>query len=190
MKTLHRSALWLWLGLILASACNADGERSMLLILPGMAESVPYDAYDPNPVTGQTLLHPPEGTVPYGEAMPAFEPGREEAERAGRELVNPVPSSEGNLIAGQKTYERFCLVCHGVQGEGDGPIIGRFPNPPSLTAPRARELPDGHIFHVISHGQGLMASYSAQIPPEDRWKLILYVRTLQAGQPTPQGETP
>lgn len=181
-----RFMLWLPLGLLMG--CNADGERSMLLILPGMAESVPYNAYDPNPVTGQTLLYPPEGTVPYGAAMPDFGPGREEAERAGRELTNPFVANTDTLASGQRTFEHFCLVCHGPRGEGDGPIIGRFPNPPSLVAPRARELPDGHLFHVISNGQGLMASYSAQIPPDERWKLILYVRTLQ--EQTNPGDTP
>jgi len=36
------------------------------------------------------------------------------------------------------------------------------------------------MFHLLSFGQGNMASYAAQISREDRWKVILYVRELQA----------
>jgi hypothetical protein len=39
--------------------------------------------------------------------------------------------------------------------------------------------PDGRIFHVITRGQGLMASYAVQVLPEDRWAVILHVRTIQ-----------
>ena len=52
--------------------------------------------------------------------------------------------------------------------------------PPSLRAERAMRLADGHLFHVVTKGQGNMASYAVQIPPEDRWKTILHVRRLQS----------
>ena len=32
---------------------------------------------------------------------------------------------------------------------------------------------------MITHGYGGMASYSAQIPPKDRWAIVAYVRALQ-----------
>ena len=60
------------------------------------------------------------------------------------------------------------------------PIIGRFPNPPNLLADRAREFSDGRLFHIISLGQGIMSPYAAQLLPDDRWRVILYVRTLQS----------
>jgi mono/diheme cytochrome c family protein len=40
-------------------------------------------------------------------------------------------------------------------------------------------MKDGQIFHVLNFGQGNMSSYASQISREDRWKVILYVRSLQ-----------
>jgi mono/diheme cytochrome c family protein len=53
------------------------------------------------------------------------------------------------------------------------------PPPPSLVAGRALTLKDGQIFHILTYGQNNMASYASQIDREDRWRAILYVRSLQ-----------
>jgi mono/diheme cytochrome c family protein len=45
---------------------------------------------------------------------------------------------------------------------------------------------DGQMFHLISMGQGNMASYASQVGRQDRWKVIRYLRTLQ----TTAKETP
>jgi hypothetical protein len=59
-------------------------------------------------------------------------------------------------------------------------VVPRFPQPPSLVADHAKGLPDGQLFHIISRGQGLMPSHAAQVLPADRWKVIQYLRSLQA----------
>jgi hypothetical protein len=43
----------------------------------------------------------------------------------------------------------------------------------------AVNMTDGEIYHVISRGNGLMSGYGSQIEPDDRWKIILYLRKLQ-----------
>lgn len=168
---------------LLLGACRAQGEKPGFVVMPGMTFSVPYDAYDPNPVTrnGETLLLPPEGTVPLANAAFPYGPGPEEAERAGRELVNPLEPTPANLARGKQVFENVCAVCHGAGGQGDGPIVGRFPNPPSLTAARAKGYPDGRIVHVITRGQGIMPAHAAQVLLEDRWRVVLYLRELQGG---------
>ncbi|MCE9564660.1 MAG: cytochrome c [Planctomycetes bacterium] len=45
-----------------------------------------------------------------------------------------------------------------------------------------REAPVGYYFEVITKGYGGMPSYSAQITPADRWRIIAYVRALQFSQ--------
>jgi mono/diheme cytochrome c family protein len=166
---------------LLGFACQASQDRPGWVLLPEMYRSVSFKPYDPNPVTGtgQTLMLPPEGTVPFGSEPFGYSAGPEEARRAGRELRNPMTPDRPNLERGKKVFETVCFVCHGPRGEGDGPIIGRFPNPPSLQADRAKQLPDGQIFHIVTRGQGIMASHAAQVLPEDRWKVILYLRQLQ-----------
>ncbi len=45
---------------------------------------------------------------------------------------------------------------------------------------RLRTAPVGYLFDVVSNGFGAMPDYKAQIPVEDRWRIIAYVRALQA----------
>lgn len=107
----------------------------------------------------------------------------EEAERAGRELTNPFsPGDPAATARGAVVFGRFCVVCHGVDGQGEGPAVRRgMLRPPSLLAERAVKMQDGQVFHVLSKGQGNMASYALQIAPEDRWKAILHLRAVQQG---------
>lgn len=167
-------------------ACGADGDRTGLVMSPGMHFSTPIDGYSPNPNQptrfGQML--PPEGTRPYGaEAIPQYAAGMDEAERAGAELRIPIAASAENLARGKWLYDTFCAVCHGEGGDGDGPIIGRYPNPPSLLANHAKNLPDGQVWHIITHGQGIMPPYKYQVRPDDRWQLVQYLRKEIQGLP-------
>lgn len=157
--------------------------------IPDMARSVPYDAFAPNPVTrdGKTFQPPVPGTVARGNLPFRYAATPEDAERAGRELHNPVTPSGIALARGRAVYQTFCIVCHGARGAGDGPLIPKFPNPPSYASARLLAMPDGQIFHVITRGTGMMPSYAGQISPDDRWKVILYVRTLQAAVRRPRG---
>lgn len=185
MKRLARGALLA--AAFVGAGCRASGDRPGVVFLPDMYRSVPYDAYDPNTVTpaGQTLLLPPEGSVPLGRAPFPYGPGPEEAQRAGAQLTNAMPATPMNLARGKKVYETTCIVCHGPRGQGDGPIIGRFPNPPSLLAERARTLPDGRIYHIITRGQGIMPSHALQVLPADRWRVVHYLRQLQTEAAAP-----
>ncbi len=150
-----------------------------------MIDAVPYESFSPNPVLsqGMTLQSPAPGSLPRGLQPFHYGPGPEEAARAGRELRNPLTASKENLERGDKVFHTICFTCHGLAGEGDGPVVPRFPAPPSLTGAHARGLPDGQIFHIITRGQGLMPSHAAQVRPDDRWKVALYIRQMQGGKP-------
>jgi len=164
----------------LARSSNDTGHRG-IEYMPDMTYSVPYNSFAPNPVTrdGKTLQSPPAGTVPRGFQPFRYAATPEEALRAGRELRNPVASSPQALAQGRALYETFCVVCHGGQGQGDGPLVPRIANPPAYTSERVRAMAPGQIFHVISRGSGRMPSYAAQIPYEQRWPLVLYVGALR-----------
>lgn len=38
---------------------------------------------------------------------------------------------------------------------------------------------DGQLFHIVTYGRDKMASYAGQLSREDRWAVILYIRSLQ-----------
>lgn len=166
---------------LVLAGCSAEGDRPGMAFLPNMVDSGVVHAYDRNPMkpNASALFLPPGGTVPV-ERMPfPYGPGPEEARRAGAELRNPLVAGPETLARGKQVYDTVCTVCHGPKGEGDGPIIGRFPNPPSLVAGHAKGLPDGQIVHVITRGQGIMPSHAAQVLLPDRWRVVLYLRQLQ-----------
>ena len=84
------------------------------------------------------------------------------------------------LKRGQQQYDIFCGMCHGDNGEGDGRLKGKFPVPPSLHSSKVRDdWSDGRIYHVITVGQNSMPAYDKQIPSDDRWAIIHYLRAMQ-----------
>lgn len=109
-------------------------------------------------------------------------PGTREAAATGGPDVFPVNIDEAALTRGRERYQIYCTACHGMTGEGDGMIVRRgFRKPPSFYDDRLQEnmTPAAHFFDVITNGWGAMPDYAAQIAPEDRWKIIAYVRALQ-----------
>jgi mono/diheme cytochrome c family protein len=111
-----------------------------------------------------------------------------------RTLRNPVAAGPDALKRGRSLYSQNCVLCHGESGHGDGPEARRHAKrakpPQDLTLPAVqRKLSDGEIFWKITNGrrrgsQIIMPSFEGDIPsPEDRWKLVAYIRSLGAGGP-------
>lgn len=146
-----------------------------------MGNTPAYKTGSENPILklNQTNQPPPEGTISKGCKPFHFGNSAEEAHRAGEILKNPFPVNPENIDKGRRVYENFCLVCHGERGGGDGPLIPKFPNPPSFLTDKSKGLPDGNMLHVITMGRNKMPSYAPQVSSEDRWKAIIYIRHLQ-----------
>ncbi|MGB7844293.1 MAG: cytochrome c [Candidatus Acidiferrum sp.] len=92
----------------------------------------------------------------------------------------PLPLTPELLQRGEERFGIFCSPCHGLQGDGQGMVAMRgMKHPPSFHQERLRQVPTGYIYDVVTNGFGAMYGYSAQIPPQDRWAIIAYVRALQ-----------
>jgi mono/diheme cytochrome c family protein len=162
---------------------RSDPAKRNVDVLPNMVASVPYDSFASNPnfADGMTLRRPVPGTVIRGRMPLHYAATPADAQRAGIELTSPVSGNLNVLARGAFVYANYCETCHGPAGKGDGRVAQRgFPMPPSLLAPKALQMKNGQMFHVLTYGQGNMPSYAAQIEREDRWKVIEYVRSLQA----------
>ena len=125
---------------------------------------------------------PVEGTVARGQLR---EDEHLYTGKTGQQFAATFPFeiTKEALDRGQEQYNVFCSVCHDRTGAGNGMIVQRgFRRPPSFHIDRLRQAPPGHFFDVISNGFGAMSDYSAQITPEDRWKVIAYIRALQLSQ--------
>lgn len=108
------------------------------------------------------------------------------------ELPQQVQCELGELVErGENRYTIYCLVCHGPQGGGDGPVNQRaielketkWVPATNLMTQMVRDRADGQLFQAITDGVRNMPSYGAQISVRDRWAIVAYLRTLQANQP-------
>jgi len=105
----------------------------------------------------------PNDSISYSEAL----------------LKNPLTATPENIEAGKLQYERFCQHCHGEAGKGDGLVAKQYKGVPVYSSDALKDVNDGHIYHVITHGKGRMWPHGSQISSENRWKIVLYVHELQ-----------
>jgi mono/diheme cytochrome c family protein len=92
----------------------------------------------------------------------------------------PFAISRVDLDRGEQRFNVYCAPCHGQTGEGNGMVVQRgYRQAQSMHIERLRTAPVGYFFDVITNGFGVMPDYRAQIPVEDRWKIVAYVRVLQ-----------
>lgn len=101
--------------------------------------------------------------------------------------------AEAFLLRGQERYNIFCAPCHSMVGDGEGMVARRAQDlgavalkPPTFHEDRLRHLPDGQVFATISNGVRNMPSYRHNIPTDDRWAIVLYLRALQLSQAPPK----
>lgn len=143
---------------------------------------------------------PPAGTVVWDSVQPnkhgrdaylkeddAFYRGK----TASGEYVSviPVPVTKELMARGQERFNIYCSMCHDRAGTGQGPVIKRgFVPPPNFSDERILAYKDGQLFDVITHGIRNMPSYKLQIPEEDRWAIVAYVRALQKSRTTLSSE--
>jgi mono/diheme cytochrome c family protein len=178
-----RSVLLVLLAMILFG-CDRDRNNPGWDYFPDMFYSTAYESYTKNPnfKDGITMRTPAEGSIPLGFVPFDFTLEPESRIKAGIELINPFSATPEVITRGKKIYSTFCLGCHGIGGDGDGNLYTSklYPlKPRPLSSGNSLILKDGEIYHSITLGFGSMGAHGAQIAPDDRWKLVLYIRTLQ-----------
>jgi len=165
----------------LGRALSSDKTEPNVDVMPEMVHSIAYDTYAPNPVTkdGKTLQTPPKGTIARG-FMPEYPDGELTRENAGDVLMSPYDAATADMARGAKMYATFCQTCHGLSGDGDGPVTKRgVPPPPSLKTDKVRNMKDGDLYYLISYGVGNMPPYKAQIKRNDRWLVTHFIKTMK-----------
>jgi len=94
-----------------------------------------------------------------------------------------VPVNQATLERGRERYDIYCAPCHSRLGDGNGMVPQRgYRHPPTYHQDRLRKAPLGYFFDVITNGFGAMPDYAMQVTPEDRWKIVVYIRALQLSQ--------
>lgn len=193
------------IGGITLSSCSKHPDSPGYEYMPDMYRSQAIEAYvdygmvtdEEKDTTAERLKNtqsariPAEGTIPYyankskAELMKPFVYGKADLDSASANLKIPVSfldDIEGNVKEGKRLFEIMCMHCHGKTGQGDGGVVvvGDY-NPPSPYDGAYKERSLGGIFHVITFGKGAMGAHASQLNKEERWKVAMYVRTLQHG---------
>lgn len=130
--------------------------------------------------------------VAAGSAVYAFfHPGPWIVPEEAKRVANPLKSSQVNLPAARKLYLDKCAECHGDAGKGDGPQGKMYdPLPKDLTdASHMNALGDGELFYKISEGHRPMPAFRKRLTEEQRWQLVLFLRSLPAA-PSPALASP
>ena len=178
---------------LLTTACQQEMARQ-----PSYGPLEPTDFFD----DGRASRPLVEGTVPRGRPIEesAILTYRKSPARGTADYVDicPIAIDKKALERGRERFNIYCAVCHDALGTGNGKIVERgYLPPPNYHTDYSRgferrgikillrDVPVGYYFEVISRGYGGMPDYASQIPPDDRWKIIAYVRALQLSQWAP-----
>ncbi len=95
----------------------------------------------------------------------------------------PFAITETDLTRGRERFNIYCSPCHSRVGDGNGMVVQRgYKHPATYHRDRLRKAPLGYFFDVMTNGFGAMPDYAAQIPVEDRWRIVAYIRALQLSQ--------
>ncbi|MCH7742273.1 MAG: cytochrome c [Proteobacteria bacterium] len=122
------------------------------------------------------------GSVPIvgGETLPSptTEQGMTEAKEAAAAIPNPVAVTDESLARGAYLYEMNCLVCHGKEGRGDGPVGRKFvsKSPVDLNEDYTQDQADGQLFFTLTRGRAIMPFYRDALSQKERWDVINYVK--------------
>jgi mono/diheme cytochrome c family protein len=144
---------------------------------------------------GRVMRLPVEGTVAQGQLdddgqlVDGLDDKGQPAQTFPAAVKTDGAIADATRARGKARFQIYCSPCHGVNGDGKGTVAGLALDggprllvaPPAFTDPRLKEMVVGKIYSAIKNGvnNGNMPSYAVQIPVEDRWAIIAYVRELQ-----------
>jgi len=192
----EKTLLFLLMGLIVISAgCRRDMQdqpkmkpyRSTTFFTDGLSTRQPIEGTIPRGYlrTDTEYFTGKKPKAPGATATPAPQqtPGTQANNFPDDVDAFPFPVTKEIVVRGQERYNIFCSACHGLTGNGDGMIVRRgFRRAASFNDDRLRQAPVGHFFDAITNGWGAMPAYAPQIPVQDRWAIIAYIRALQLSQ--------
>ena len=124
----------------------------------------------------------PADTIPVHGGEPPMS-----LEQATIKMHNPLEPTPENLAKGKEQFTTYCAPCHGESGQGNGPVAHILAKPPkNLVSGTSKDLPDGYIYGAIRDGILSMPSYAEEMPADQRWQVIMYIRSMQSAAAKPK----
>ncbi len=103
----------------------------------------------------------------------------------------PIPITRADIERGRDRFNIYCSPCHGRLGDGNGMVVLRgFRQAASYYSDKLMKAPVGHFFDVMTNGFGAMPSYASRVQTDDRWRIVAYIRVLQASESAKLSDVP
>jgi mono/diheme cytochrome c family protein len=202
---IQKKLIPLCFSLVLLASCSDDVRRDTgKIYMPDMAYSRAYETYAVTPEQKEALLKkgihysniPVAGTMKRGVLFPfdiAQDAMGDTANYvAAKAVKNPLSGLDGaTMKEANRLYLVNCAICHGTKLDGNGPLYrggdGPFPaKPATLVGDKKYEaMPEGQMYYSVTYGKNKMGSYAGQLDTRQRWMVIAYIKSKQAGSMAP-----
>lgn len=97
-------------------------------------------------------------------------------------MNSTVAHAAGDAHKGKVVYEKSCVLCHGPQGRGDGPV-GKTVTPPAadFTSAASKKKTDAELLATIENGRPstAMVAWKGQLSKEEIQDVLAYVNRLR-----------
>jgi mono/diheme cytochrome c family protein len=96
-------------------------------------------------------------------------------------LVNPVTPTAESQARAKTMYGYDCAMCHGVNGNGKGELVGdlKLTEMKDFTDPATlKGMPDGELFYIIKNGKGKMPAEGDRAKSDEIWNMVILVRSF------------
>ena len=189
-----------------AMARAVPSSHTRIHIIQDMDNQPKFRAQHANPLfaDGRAMRPSVAGTVARGQLAADDHYDRGVVDNDWATTFPPQVQVNLDLVyRGQDRFNIYCTPCHGYAGYGDGMVnkramelVNRAVNGTTWVQPKnmheqlIREQPVGQTFNTITNGVRNMSGYAAQIPTEDRWAIVAYVKALQRSQTADLNDLP
>ena len=189
-----------------AMARAMPSARTRIHIIQDMDNQPKFRAQHANTLfaDGRAMRPPVTGTVARGRLEADDHYNRGVVNDGWATTFPPQVRVDPDLVRrGRERFNIYCTPCHGYAGYGDGlvnqkamELMSRGVNGTTWVQPKniheqlIREQPLGQTFNTITNGVRTMSGYAAQIPTEDRWAIVAYVKALQRSQSADLNDLP
>lgn len=198
-------AITLALATVSTGCVGMESEKPPIVGIRNMYNQPRYDVQERQPFfADQRSMRPGvEGAVPReAERLIHWDTGRD---AKGENWIMETPprlvarngGASAFLARGQERYDIYCAPCHSLSGDGKGMVSRRAAAlgasgliAPSFHDDRLRHIPDGQLYATIRNGLRNMPAYAHNIPVDDRWAIVQYIRALQLSQMPENTEQP
>jgi mono/diheme cytochrome c family protein len=105
------------------------------------------------------------------------------SERQMGAVKSPLAANDANLLAGLKTYQQNCVICHGAaDGRRSNIAAGFYVPSPQFAKDGAEDDPEGATYWKIHHGIrfSAMPAFMHSLKDEQIWQVALFLKHMDA----------